>query len=180
MEYRKKKHYSMWIAPYYQHVYRFLCAMTRNEELAADLCQETFELAWCRMEQLREKEAAKSWLFTIATNKAKHYYRAADAKKRPPELSTEAELEELESLQAVEADILEQIIQKDDKRRAMMALERVEYGSRLLLHLYLIDELTFKQIGEMLQKPTTTVQYQYKRALSLLREEYYKLEGGDR
>ena len=95
-------------------------------------------------------------------------------------MSNEAELEELENLQAVEEDILEQIIQKDDKRLAMMALERVEYESRLLLYLYLIEELTFKQIGEMLQKPTTTVQYQYKRALSLLREEYYKLEGGDR
>lgn len=53
------------VEEYYQRLFQFGCRLTRNEEWAKDLTQQTFLLAIRKEEQLRDKSKAKSWLFTI-------------------------------------------------------------------------------------------------------------------
>jgi RNA polymerase sigma-70 factor (ECF subfamily) len=47
---------------------RYLTAMTRDAAEAEDLTQETLVRAWRGLPQLREPQAARAWLYQIATN----------------------------------------------------------------------------------------------------------------
>ena len=49
-------------------LHRYLTAMTRNAAEADDLTQETLMRAWRGLPYLREPQAARAWLYRIATN----------------------------------------------------------------------------------------------------------------
>lgn len=49
-------------------LYRFAYWLARDRQRAEDLVQETFLRAWRSLAQLRDDQAAKSWLFTILRN----------------------------------------------------------------------------------------------------------------
>ena len=71
-------------------LYRFAYWLTRDRQRAEDLVQETFLRAWRSLAQLRDDQAAKSWLFTILRNE---YHRRpatpGDAGKFPAEEPTD-------------------------------------------------------------------------------------------
>ena len=46
-----------------------------NEELAADLMQDTFLRVWTARKQYAEEQDFRTWLFTIAYNLCKNVYR---------------------------------------------------------------------------------------------------------
>lgn len=54
------------VMPHLADVQRFVQAMTRDVEQTNDLVSETLYLAYKHFDTLREVQAAKSWLFTIA------------------------------------------------------------------------------------------------------------------
>ena len=49
--------------------------MGGNEELAADLLQDTFLRVWTARKQYAEEQDFRTWLFTIAYNLCKNVYR---------------------------------------------------------------------------------------------------------
>src|SRR3989304_8552329 len=49
-------------------VYRFALRLTGNRHEAEDLTQETFLRAWRHRRRLRDRSAARVWLFAIAAN----------------------------------------------------------------------------------------------------------------
>jgi RNA polymerase sigma-70 factor (ECF subfamily) len=51
-------------------IYGFLARMVRDEELAADLTQETFVKAFRALDSLESPERARAWLFQIASRTA--------------------------------------------------------------------------------------------------------------
>ncbi len=59
---KKRKLFEAVIEPCYENVYRFILSQTKDQELTQDLTQNTFEKAWLKLEQLRDTEAALSWL----------------------------------------------------------------------------------------------------------------------
>lgn len=46
-------------------LYRYACWVCKDASLAEELVQETYLRAWRALEDLRDPDAAKSWLFTI-------------------------------------------------------------------------------------------------------------------
>lgn len=57
-------------AAHHQEIYRYLSRMLRNEELAADLTQETFVKAFRAFDTLTDQARARAWLYQIAINTA--------------------------------------------------------------------------------------------------------------
>ncbi len=71
-------------------LYRFAYWLSRDKHLAQDLVQEAFSAAWKAFDSLREKEAAKPWLFSILRNE---YARSFQRKRL--DIQDGVELEEL-------------------------------------------------------------------------------------
>jgi RNA polymerase sigma-70 factor (ECF subfamily) len=71
-------------------LYRFAYWLSRDKHLAQDLVQEAFSAAWKAFDSLRDKEAAKPWLFSILRNE---YARSFQRKRL--DIQDGVELEEL-------------------------------------------------------------------------------------
>jgi RNA polymerase sigma factor (sigma-70 family) len=53
-------------AAHHAEIYAYLCRMLRNDELAADLTQETFVKAYRAFDTLADHNRARAWLYQIA------------------------------------------------------------------------------------------------------------------
>jgi RNA polymerase sigma-70 factor (ECF subfamily) len=54
---------------------RYLLGMTRDEQLAQDLMQDTFAKALASMDSFRGDSSVRTWLYRIATNCAHDAFR---------------------------------------------------------------------------------------------------------
>lgn len=68
----------------------FLLRFTGNETVAVDLAQETFVRVYQSRDRFEPKGAFSTWLFAIAANQARQYFRW---QKRHPSFSLDAEPE---------------------------------------------------------------------------------------
>ncbi len=59
--------YEVWVVQHYQDVYSWCFRMTRNQQEAEDLTQETFLIAYRKMHLFRGDASPKTWLLKIAT-----------------------------------------------------------------------------------------------------------------
>jgi RNA polymerase sigma factor (sigma-70 family) len=57
-------------AEHHGEIYGYLARMVRDDELAADLAQETFVKAYRALDSLEDRERARAWLFSIASRTA--------------------------------------------------------------------------------------------------------------
>ena len=53
------------VSQYYEALYRFALSLTRREDDARDLTQQTFYIWATKGHQLRDRSKVKAWLFTI-------------------------------------------------------------------------------------------------------------------
>ncbi len=90
---------------YSDRIFSFLCTVVRNREDAADLLQDTFLTAAARMDQLRDPEKLRPWLYAIARHLAMKSlkrsgkldpldedFELADTSAGPSEVAAQSEL----------------------------------------------------------------------------------------
>jgi len=66
---------------YYQRIYLYLRRLGHNHQASEDLTQESFLQAWHNIGQLRDGRALKGWLYRIAGNASRHYWRRQKGRK---------------------------------------------------------------------------------------------------
>lgn len=175
---KKRKLFEEVIEPYYQNVYNFIVSKTNDSELAQDLTQNTFEKAWFKLEQLKEKEAALKWIFSIAQNEIRIYFRAQGTQKRS--LFEEESFEEFEGdVASLEHDVLDVIIARESKEDAMEAFRGVKEEYRDVLWLRIMEEMSYAEIAEVLVMKEATARTKYRRGLIYLKAAYEKVTGGE-
>ena len=164
-EYALKELIEMYSALTYNFVYHL-----GGKEDSEDIVQEVFVKVWKNLKKYNTEQNFKTWLFSIANNTTIDWMR----KKKNVVFSKfdnedgnnlfEETLIDTEPL----ADELVAIAQ--DKKIIENILEELspEYRSILLLHY--VDNFTFKEIGEILNKPLNTVKSRHHRALNQLRK----------
>lgn len=60
---------------YYEHIYLFMRRLGHSCQVSEDLTQESFLQAWRHIAQLRDGKALNGWLYRIASNASKLYWR---------------------------------------------------------------------------------------------------------
>ncbi|MHC4424835.1 MAG: RNA polymerase sigma factor [Planctomycetota bacterium] len=60
---------------YYERIYLYMRRLGHDRQVSEDLTQESFFNAWHHMGQLRDGKALDSWLYRIASNASKLYWR---------------------------------------------------------------------------------------------------------
>ena len=66
---------------YYQQLYVFFRRLGHSSQASEDLTQESFLAAWQHIGQLRSGKTLNSWVYRIASNASKQYWRGHKADK---------------------------------------------------------------------------------------------------
>jgi RNA polymerase sigma-70 factor (ECF subfamily) len=133
----KQRHFATVIEPLHADVYRFALWLARDRQIAEDVTQETLLRAWRSMDSLKDIQAAKHWLLTIARREHARLYE----RKRHATVNID-ELIEVESPMLASEEH-----RPDDEvhtvRRAILELDD-EYREPLVLQVlmgYTTDEI---------------------------------------
>ncbi len=150
-------------------IYAFLYRMIGHSQDAQDLAQEVFIKAYCKIEDYRPDNSFSSWLYRIAAN---HCLDAIRKRKRTPAATgSEAGL--------IHGNTPERLLLVKERNTVLhehlLALEE-EY--RVVLLLRHVEHLSYKEIGEVLSLPVTTVQMRLHRAHKKLRKCLTLVKGG--
>ena len=125
-----------------QRLYKYFYARTTNEQSAEDLTHDVFYEASKTIHLYRGDASLTSWLYAIANNLLRKYYRS-----KKYEQSLHKKLEEPTFSQAVALEeLVEQRLHVQAIHERIMKLE--ETAQQIVL-LRLYSELSFKEIGEI-------------------------------
>ncbi len=149
-------------------VFNFLYRMLGNVADAEDVAQETFFRAWKYLKRFNGEKRFKSWLFTIAKNAA----FASLARVRARTFSdVEGKEGSFAETVADPAPLPEEWFSRGEvEGEVTRALQKLHPVSRAALVLHYEEDLTFREIGELLNEPLNTVKSRHRRALIALRK----------
>jgi RNA polymerase sigma-70 factor (ECF subfamily) len=133
--------------------------MLNDKEEAKDVLQESFISAFKNIHQYSGKSSFGSWLKKIVINAC-----IANIKKRDPDL-----------IPIAERDLPEESLEEEPKisftvEEIKMAVSKLPDGYRIILSLYLFEDLSHKTIAEKLNISESTSKSQYSRARKKLME----------
>jgi RNA polymerase sigma-70 factor (ECF subfamily) len=157
-------------------LYNFVVHLA-DKNNAADIVQETFIKVWKNMRKFdAEKASFKTWIFTIAKNTATDFLRKKKSivfsdiysKENYGEKEADNSFEESVLDEKILPDEALQKIQDSEMLNQLLTKIPLDYKTILILHYQ--EDMTFDQIGQLLDKPLNTVKSQHRRVLIMLRK----------
>ncbi|MBB5195797.1 RNA polymerase sigma-70 factor (ECF subfamily) [Anaerocolumna cellulosilytica] len=145
---------------YAKNVYGFLLTKTQNPDLAEELTQETFYQAVKGIDNFKGKSSVSTWLCGIAKNIWYEYMR-----KQKNQVSLE-EASEV-SVNSAEADFFKAW----SNMNVLKVLHKLKDPMREVMYLRLIGNLTFRQIGEIMDKSENWARVTYYRGKEIVIKE---------
>jgi RNA polymerase sigma-70 factor (ECF subfamily) len=145
---------------YFRQVYRYLYSRVGRAAEAEDLTAQTFLAALEALPRYRARGHFAAWLFTIARNKARDFYRRA----APLIPLDENHLDKAE-------DPLVQVIQADQVEQLADLVRGLEENEQELLRLRFVADLSFAAIGVCLGRKEDTVKKTFYRLLGRLQNQ---------
>ena len=156
------------VEKYYGVVYSTALRFLRNFDDALDITQDVFVEAFENLKHLRDPYKFGSWIQGITINLSKLWLRRH--KKEVP-------LEEIDHENSKYFDYIGnsdpylEYEQKQLKEKVEKALNNLSENNRLVIKLYYMDDMSYKEIASFLGIPMTTVEGRIFRAKRQLRDE---------
>lgn len=151
---------------FYAPLYRFAFSLTRSEPDACDLTQQTFLRFAKKGHQLRDRNKAKSWLFTTL-------HREFLAQKRKAGRQVQETLEHSESELPV---LVPDLVSRLDSKTVVLALEQVDQVFQAPIALYYLEDYSYQNIADILEIPLGTVKSRISRGIAQLQFHIQSLE----
>lgn len=149
-------------------VYNFISRFVKDTQ-REDIVQEVFIKVWKKLESFdKDKAQFKTWLFVIARNTTTDYLR-----KKKMILFSSLDKEEENFGESIEDEIIlpDEVLQKlQDKEMLDKVLNELKDEYKTVLVLHYQEDMSFKEIGEVLGKPLNTVKSYHQRALVILHQ----------
>jgi len=149
--------FDTFVRKYYNDILKYCSYHCSDAEDTEDLTQETFANFFAKLSDYRHKGKTKNYLYTIAGNLCKNYY-----KKKKPLPVDEQQLSEIE---LASGDPEEKIT---DKVMLDWALEQLPEEFRQVIDLYYFQEMKLTEISSALGIGLPLVKYRLKQAKSRL------------
>lgn len=125
-------------------LYSFFYMKTGSKEMAEDLTQEVFYQALKTYGSFKNNCSLKTWIFSIANNLLKKHYRS---KKYFKALENKLTMDNL-----LHKSLEDTVIEKDNRLQLMAAINKLDDLTREIILLRIYGELSFKEIGDTLNK----------------------------
>ena len=136
-------------------VYRFAWSVTKDEGLAQEVVQELFLKLARDADAVTVARSERAVIFTMARN------LSLDALRRRQR--------EEKALEAWEVEPPDWFESAADHEALIAALAELPEEQRSVVHLHVWEDMTFREIGELLGQPTQTIASRYRYALEKLR-----------
>ena len=144
-------------------IFRFCMVKVSNVELAEDMTQEVFTKYWQYLRDGKEMTNTRSFLYTIANNMAKDWYK----KKKADSLD-----EKMESGN-VPKDKNASPEESASYHEVLDTIEDLEQKDREVLLLKYVEGLDPKDIAEVLEETANTISVRLNRATKRLRQKLH-------
>ena len=147
---------------YFETVNKYLFCLTHNNDISEELTQETFYKAVKKIDTYKGECKMSVWLCQIAKNL---WYDECRKNKK----SIKAEENDLFNLQALDT-IEEQIVAKDEKISLYKKMQTLDDKTREVIYLRITGELSFKEIGIILNRTENWARVTFYRGKNQLKE----------
>ena len=165
---------------YFDRVYAYVRRLLRETHLAEDLTQEIFMHIHQSLPSYDPGRALRPWVFTIATNKVRDFWRS---RRHQETLREMGPVEDETGPQGVsgEEGPSDALQSAETTRLIEEAVEELPDSMRATLVLRYFEGLSFAEIGAIVDRNEAAVRKRYSRALEELRQSLSKtlgFEGG--
>ncbi len=168
---------------YMDSLYSTALRMTRNTQEAEDLVQDTYLRAFRFFDKFEPGTNFKAWIFKILTNTFINRYRKKI--RTPQQIDLEKVTYGLENEE--ETDLKVEWTGYDEEKYAELfdddiksALAQLPEEFRIVVMLSDVEDFTYKEIAEIIDRPSGTVMsrlFRGRRMLQKILEKYAKKEG---
>lgn len=147
---------------YITSIYSLIFSIVKNKENAEDITADFFIKLWSKAHTYNFKGHHKRWLMTLAHNLSIDFLRR-DGK----ELLVDNFIPESLSYNSMESEVQGKLLMDS-------LLSNLKVSEREIIILHLVNDLTFKDISKILNKPLGSVTWQYNSALKKLRRFHHE------
>lgn len=148
---------------YFNIVYKYLLSITNNKEISEDLAQETFYRAILNINSFKSNSKVTTWLCEIAKNlwlnEIKHNKRLKFVNLDTIEISV------------IDDNIEEKVIHQEELDILYKKINLLDTMTKKVMFLRITGELSFYEIGKILNKTETWARVTYYRGKKRIKEE---------
>jgi len=150
-----------------------------QKEDAEDIAQDVFIEAWLSYHKFRGEASLSTWLYRIAVNKSLDALRKQKTKKYIGLFKNLLQLgdEAVDKIKHTEPDPLQQIEHYEREQALYKALDKIPVNQRIAITLSKFEDLSMKEIAEVIETSESAVESLLSRAKVSLRkhlDDYYK------
>jgi len=146
---------------YIDKIYRFIALKVNSQDIAQDLCSETFVRAWRCFDENKKIDNPRAFLYQIARNLVIDYYREKGR----------AQIIQVENIPLIDekVDLEERSLKDSDLNdiKAVMADIKPEYQDVVTLHY--VEDYDVSEIAKILNKSEGNVRVMLHRALKSIK-----------
>ena len=142
----------------------FLNRYVQDLNIAEDIAQDAFVDVYVYKERYNGKTSFKTYLFTIGRNKAVDYIR------KNKHMQYTVNIEEQTEISSEENELVDYVIQSENKGMIAHALERMKEEYARVLILIDLEDFSYKEAANVLGKTTSQVKVLVHRARKSLRK----------
>jgi RNA polymerase sigma-70 factor (ECF subfamily) len=160
----RKSLFMAWLGEHGSSVMKVARAYTLTGDECQDLAQEILLQAWRSLPNFERKANAATWFYRVALHTAMNWHR-----KDKPRRSRQKPLLEVQVVEPEGIDSAEQAQQRETVEQLYQAIHQLPKTDAALVLLYL-DELSYREMAEVLGISESNVGVKLNRAKKALRE----------
>jgi len=155
--------FTMLYDKYWAMIFRQAFAKVGNEDVAADLSQETFTILWKKLDQVQDIESCKAFLFGVLRNKTLQYFE-----KNKSYFNRIFEINQHQEQILVSAHEL--LVEKETKGLIQQVIDRMPEQMRKIYLLKKEEEYSIQEISDQLSLSPQTIKNQLHAAYNRLKK----------
>jgi len=132
--------------------------LLKDEELANDATQDVFMKIYLNLAKFSGKSKFSTWVYSITYNYCIDFIRR---RKKDRNLFSD---DEVENVGEVIDDVPEKELLEMEVSRLKVVLEKIPLGDKTVLLMKYQDEMSIKEIAEILEKSESAIKMKIKRA----------------
>lgn len=149
-------------------IYNTIYNIVHNKDVTDDLLSVTFTKAFSKLNSYINHISFEMWLKTIAINSSIDYIRHIKKEKYDYELDKEDNC--LQVSDSADCSPEDEFIYHETDSRLTEALSRLRYRYRYILELRTVQDLSYKEIGELLDLSESQVKSRLNKAREKLKQ----------